>query len=134
MANYCATTRTNYFHVKDPDKFRALTENAVGIEFWEETDDAGQPIFAFGAYGRIAGTDPYDEDAYDKFITALQENVADDDAIIIIEVGSEKLCYLVGLALVVTSKGCESIDLNGEAIDLACKMLSNEKYDTTLNY
>ena len=134
MANYCSTTRTNYFHVKDPDKFRALMEDVVGVELWDETDDAGQPVFAFGSYGRIEGTDPYDDDAYDKFITALQEHVADDDAVIIIEVGNEKLRYLVGLALVVTSKGCDNVDLNGEAIELARKMLSNKKYDTILSY
>lgn len=51
----------------------------------------------FGTYGSIAGLANASEDeeefcddtAYDEFINGLQECVADDDAVIILEAGNE---------------------------------------------
>lgn len=58
MANYCCTIRTNYFHVKDPEKFRELMDKVYGefeVEVWERNDENGNPMFAFGSYGGIGG-------------------------------------------------------------------------------
>ena len=74
MANYCCTIRTNYFHVKDEEKFRALMDRAYGcedsIELWKERDANGNTVFGFGVYGGISGLrnagadedDDYDDD------------------------------------------------------------------------
>ena len=36
MANYVSTTRTNYFHVKDAEAFRAFMDNVSedNLELW----------------------------------------------------------------------------------------------------
>ena len=59
MANYNCAIRTNYFHVNDLDAFMNLMDQVVGsegeVELLKETDRNGDPIFAFGCYGGIAG-------------------------------------------------------------------------------
>ena len=59
MANYNCTVRTNYFHVKDPEKFREFMNHVYGsedsIDLWEEKDSGGNPVFGFGVYGGISG-------------------------------------------------------------------------------
>lgn len=59
MAEYVCTIRTNYFHVKDPDAFRAFMGRVYGtadfISFWQERDLSGRPVFGFGTHGPIGG-------------------------------------------------------------------------------
>lgn len=76
------------------------------MELRKETDQNGNPIFAFGCYGGIAGIpndleNEFDDNSYDRFITKLQECIADKDAVIIMESGHEKLRYLIGSALII---------------------------------
>ena len=82
MMNYYGVVRTNYFHVKDEEKFRALMAKVIcddgRLELWDdETDAAGDRLFGFGVYGSIGGipdeNDKYDDDAYDRFIDELTE-------------------------------------------------------------
>lgn len=105
MSEYICTVRSNYFHVKDPTSFRSFMGRVYGsvdrIFLWQEQDAEGRPIFGFGSYGAIAGLkkaeadndDLLDESAYDEFIRGLQEHVAENDAVILMETGHEKLCY-----------------------------------------
>ena len=103
MANYYGFTRTNYFAVKDEEKFRQVVASCQASEenpkVWEEAVD-GQTLFAFGCYGSLSGLPCGDEEDYEcdlgAFHSALQQVVADGHAIIITEVGYEKLRYLVG--------------------------------------
>ena len=147
MANYCCTIRTNYFHVKDEAKFRELMSRAYGceddIKLFEDKQDAdGNPIFGFGLYSSIAGVrdaqededDDCDETSYGEFIDGLQQCVADDDAIIIMEVGNEKLRYVVGSALVITSKGTEYLDVTDLAVQKAKEMLGNPNYGPRVSF
>ena len=143
MMNYYGVVRTNYFHVKDEEKFRALMAKVIcddgRLELWDdETDAAGDRLFGFGVYGSIGGipdeNDKYDDDAYDRFIDELTECVADDDAVIIFEAGHEKLRYVGGYVLVVTSKGCEHIDLHEAARRQAQHMLGNNQWNTKTTY
>ena len=60
MSNYYGVVRTNYFHVKDEEQFRALMAKAIGdedgIELWDdEKDRNGSQVFGFGVYGGISG-------------------------------------------------------------------------------
>ena len=107
MANYYASIRTNYFRVKDEKKFREFMAHVSGtedrVELWEEKDKNGNTVFGFGTLGGIAGVTDYhnnseddgeDEDSeadFDAFLDSLQTFVADDDAIIILESGHEKI-------------------------------------------
>ena len=142
MANYECTVRTNYFRVKDPDAFREYMDHVSGAEdqirVWNE--EGGR--FGFGCYGGIAGiptedngSDDYDPEwDYDAFINGLREHVADNDAIIILEVGNEKLRYLCGQATIITSKEIKFLDMETLAVRSARDMLENPEYTTKCEY
>ena len=145
MANYCCTIRTNYFHVKDEAEFRSLMEQTYGsedtIEVWEKRDDGGNMMFGFGCYGGIAGirnTDEEDDDledtAFDRFLEKLQQCVAEDDAVIIMEAGNEKMRYIVGTALILTNKACECLDIAELAEKRAAELLAIPSWKTRLMY
>jgi hypothetical protein len=146
MANYCCAVRTNYFHVKDEEQFRKLMSRAYGtedeIELWEEKDSEGNAVFGFGLYGAISGVQNAEEDTdpdaersgYDEFIDGLQKCVADDDAIIILESGNEKLRYVIGSATVITSRDYEYLDIISLAERMACGMLGNAGWTTRCDY
>ena len=145
MANYCCTIRTNYFHVKDEAEFRSLMEQTYGsedtIEVWEKRDDGGNTMFGFGCYGGIAGirnTDEEDDDledtAFDRFLEKLQQCVAEDDAVVIMEAGNEKMRYIVGTALILTNKACECLDIAELAEKRAAELLAIPSWKTRLMY
>ena len=139
MSNYYGVVRTNYFHVKDEEQFRALMAKTAGdedgIELWDDVIDGdGNPMFGFGVYGGISGVlndeDEYDDDSYDRFIDDLKECVAEDDAILIFEAGHEKLRYVGGGVTIITSKGVEYINLEESARKIVRELLGNEQWDT----
>lgn len=146
MANYCCTIRTNYFHVKDEEKFRALMDRVYGcednIELWQEHDANGNTVFGFGVYGGISGLrnagadedDEYDESSYDEFIDGLQECVADNDAIIILEAGNEKMRYIIGAATIITSSKFAYLDITDLAKQKASEFLCNPSWQTQCTY
>lgn len=139
MANYCCTIRTNYFHVKDDEAFRALMSRAYGcedsVELWEDKDENGKTVFGFGTYGGISGLrdlddGDIDDSSYDNFIDCLQESVADDDAIIILESGNEKMRYVIGSATIITGSEHKYIDITDIATKEAAEMLNNPLWKT----
>ena len=144
MANYNCVQRTNYFHVKDPEAFRNLMTKveAEDFSFWEEKDEAGNLIFAFGCFGSIAGIPIRNEEgeletgdeSYEDFLTELQKCIEDNDAIILIESGYEKLRYVSGIATVISSDSIKYLDVSRTALGLARRMLKDEKYDTRMDY
>ena len=142
MANYYCVMRTNYFRVKDGEKFLELMESVCSgedeLQIWTETDAEGTKRFGFGAYDSIRGINlagDQDEDPdYDAFITALQDCVADDDAIIIMEAGHEKLCYVGGSAEVITSQGHDYINITDSAVKMAKEMLNAPDWATKCDY
>lgn len=148
MANYTCTIRSNYFHVKDPDAFRLFMGRVYGavdsVELFENKAADGTPMFGFGTYGGIGGvrdaaadnSDDYDADesAYDVFIDGLQSHIADDDAIIILESGNEKLRYVVGQATIVTGKDYDVLSIQELAVARAAAMLGNPNWKTTCEY
>lgn len=136
MANYNCVIRTNYFHVKDGKAFEEFMEHVSGedLELFYEKDDT----YAFGGYGMIYGymeneDDDFDE-AYDAMIKELQKHVADDDAIILTEIGNEKLRYLVGVVTVITRDNCSSIDIRESGLKLARHLLGDPNYNTQMDY
>ena len=143
MANYCCTIRTNYFHVKDEAEFRSLMEQVYGsedaVEVWEKRDDEGNTTFGFGCYGGIAGIrdtddDDLEETAFDRFLEKLQQCVAENDAVIILEAGNEKMRCVVGTALILTSKACEYLDIAELAEKRATELLAIPSWKTKLMY
>lgn len=139
MSNYYGVVRTNYFHVKDEEQFRALMAKTAGdedgIELWDDVKDAdGKQMVGFGVYGGISGIqnddDEYDDESYDRFIDGLMECVAEDDAILIFEAGHEKLRYVGGSVTIITTKGVEYINLEDNARKIVHELLGNEQWDT----
>ena len=142
MSEYICTTRTNYFHVKDPAAFRDFMGRVHGsvdfITLWQEQDDEGRPVFGFGTHGAISGLknaeadddDTLDESAYDEFIQGLQEHVAENDAVILLEAGHEKLRYVTGAATILTNTDHAYLDLTVAATSKAAEMLGDPKWQT----
>lgn len=149
MANYNCMIRTNYFRVKDEDAFRQLMSKVQGYEdavhlFEEKTKDGQHTLFGFGAYCNIIGViddadidedgDYDDDEAYQKFVSGLQECVAEDDAIIIMESGHEKLRYVVGDAHIITSKDECYMNVKDLAVQMAKALLNNPDWTTKAEY
>ncbi len=145
MANYCCVTRTNYFRVKDEVAFRAFMERVYcgedEIQLWEKRATDETLLFGFGCYGGISGVrNSQDEDddntdsAYDEFLGGLQSCIDENDAVIIMEVGNEKLRYLGGLVTIVTFNDIQTFDMTNWAVKKARVMLDNSGYCTECVY
>ena len=149
MADYHGFTRTNYFRVTDEKKFREIIARCVAednVDIFKS--DSGDGKFAFGCYANIQEdiacgahdscwfcekTDTDECKSY-SFYEALQSLVADDDAIIITEVGYEKLRYLVGVSIVITKNDIRGVNLASAALSVAKEMLANPDYNTVMDY
>ena len=146
MANYECVTRSNCFRVKDPEAFREFMSHVYGsgkINLWEKKDEDDRLVFGFGLFGEISGYKAEDSDDdddleeytdYDVFLDGLQQHVAADDAVIIVESGNEKLRYIIGSAVVVTSCDIEYFDVTNLAAKRAAELLENPKWTTCCNY
>ena len=66
MANYCCAIRTNYFHVKDADKFRKNMSRVYGcedtVDLWEDEDADGNRGWTEAALAKR--TDDMSNDAF----------------------------------------------------------------------
>lgn len=118
MANYCCSSRTNYFKVKKLNDFKAALNDKSFCEdplsIWEK-----EGMVALGAYGSI--TTYYDEETDDmkEIFSILQEHMEDDQIIIMQESGYEKLRYVTGFAWVITKDSIDFIDVLDVAIKRA---------------
>lgn len=142
MANYERTARTNYFRVKDREKFidfaKHLKSESGNVRVTMRDEPGKEWRFALGCDGGIDGLfiheDDDPEEAYELFLAGLQNHIAEDDAVIILEVGNENLKYVTGLATIVTSKAIEYLDLTEIAKRRAAKMLGNPDWTTECDY
>ena len=149
MANYYGITRTNYFHVNDPEGLKKLMRRVVSdegdIDLWEDKDKEGNPVFGFGGYSSIVGICPiennndgededYDEADYNLFVGELQKLIVDGDAIIITEIGHEKLRYLTAYSVIITKNDVQNIDLERRSALKASEMLGDPEYSTKTCY
>lgn len=144
MANYISFTRSNYFRVTDPEAFKKIINCIItdedSLELWERTEN-GTTYYGFGAYSSICGlrheaedADNDDEFEVEAVYDALSKVVAPDDAIIITEIGYEKLRYLMAYAVVITREKTELVELREASIDAACSLLGNPNFDTRMEY
>lgn len=146
MANYECVTRSNYFRVKDPEAFRRFMSRVYGsnkVNLWEQKDKEDRLVFGFGLFGGIGGyasEETADDDDleeytdYDLFLDGLQQHVAADDAVIIVEGGNETLRYIIGSAVVVTRNAIEYFDVTNLATKRAAELLENPQWTTKCNY
>lgn len=108
MANWYGTARSNYFRVKDADKFKAWVESIQGLGMWERTNEPG----LFGIYsddGDSGGWPSWrpDDPEYEEvdLVGELVEHLAEGEVAILMEAGAEKLRYISGYAIAVNHKG-----------------------------
>lgn len=150
MANYYGMTRSNYFRVTDPERLEkiiaATCMDEDSLELWTRESENG-PLYAFGGYGSIYGlkpsfnheTDDGSEDDnndpdFDIFEAELQRIVAPNDAIIITEIGYEKLRYLTAYSIIITAKDSDCAELRDDSIRIAQKLLGNRDWITQMEY
>lgn len=135
MSNYESCTRTNYFTVSNEEKLKDIVEHIK----WENGEldflNKENGKWAFGGCGSICGLGSSDDewepnDVYE----ALQKIIVPGDAIIITEIGHEKLGYLNAYSVIITCDEIEVEELRTRAILKACEMLNNPKYDTQMEY
>ena len=158
MANYECAWRTNYFHVKNPVLFLRAMNIAKASSEDLEIFDNNEGVFGIGGYGlytycldnldreqykeglEVARELGVDKDTYDSgegfLLEILQKCVADDDAIIFIEGGHEKLNYVAGSGTIITSKQIEYVDLLGVVLRKADEILGNPDWhkNTRVDY
>lgn len=125
MANYYASARSNYFAVKDYDKFMAWVNTLPDVGVWKQelssaqdlVDDApprfalydngfdacGWPTFRWSELEDEHGV-PLDDQDFD-ILEELAPHLADGEVAVLMEVGAETLRYLTGYAIAVNSKG-----------------------------
>ena len=143
MADYNAKYLTNYFSVTDEAKFKNLMKSCHAqdeIEIYEKEQPDGAVKYSFGCLGIIDGIseDNEDNDEGDEdiglFYSSLQTIIPPGEAVIITEIGNEKLNYLIACCTVITCAGIKNIDARDEAVKLAAVMLNKPDFITQMDY
>ena len=138
MANYIAVSRTNYFRVTDEEKYKELFEmlsSEDNIEDFTEKGTDGIIRHGFGTYGDIEYYDEeQDEYDFDEWLSRLQKILPDDEAFILESSGHEKLRYVTGWVVVVTSKTIVSMNCDTWAQKKAKELLGNDNFETKTAY
>lgn len=114
--NFSATARSNYFRVKDEEKFKEWV-GATSLKILtgsrkSEPDKAGVRRFAIapgdyceGGWPSTLYDEETDEDRDVDVAEELAEHLADDEVAILMEAGSEGERYVTGWAVAVNNKG-----------------------------
>ena len=120
MANYYATARTSYTKVKDVEKFKEWVE--YGIPFAKtvliekDSEEHGELYGMYFDDDDSNGIPEFDIDENDDSIDydicqEIQPHIEDGWSITFMEVGAEKMRYLIGYAMVVTPTEIEKVSL-----------------------
>jgi len=119
MSDWYGTSRSNYFMVKDVDKFKTLCAR-WGVEFIEKDAASGFVGFlGMSEYGGLPScrlekdkdTDEMIELDSDDFYTELADQLKDGEVAVLMEAGAQKHAYITGFAMAINSKG-ENVSLS----------------------
>lgn len=124
MANYYATARSNYFAVKDETAFREWADRC-GLDILDPNhrDNVAEGVWRFaitpkgdddsGGWPTYIADDDADDYVDIDLPAELAAHLVPDEVAVLMEIGSEKLRYVTGIAVAVNHKG-ESVrmDLN----------------------
>jgi hypothetical protein len=105
MADYIAQTRSNYFRVRNVRHFRQFcTRYSLTVV---RTDEDGKYRYGFLLDGPLptGRTDVKGEWIETDFLGELSRLLAHREIAVVMEVGSEKMRYLVGYAAAVNASG-----------------------------
>lgn len=124
MANYEATVRSNYFHVTDEEKFHQIFEQIQKKNFEIELFTGSDHTYGFGSYSDVDMDDIFE----------LQDIIPDDDCIIVMESGHEKLKYVDGIGYVITKERIESLSIMSWVQQKAKELMQDPDYTTQIDY
>ena len=124
MADYEATTRSNYFHVTDEKKFHQIFEQIKKKNFGIELFTGSDHTLGLGCYS--------DDDMDDIF--ELQDLIPDDDCIIVMASGHENLRYVGGIGYVITKERIESLSIMSWVQQKAKELMQDPDYTTQIDY
>lgn len=114
MANYYGSGRTNYFRVKDFEKFIGWLSKFSGIDLWlgAFTDDKNMVGFGIESDDGCLPSEfvTEDEDMEEvpvavDFLFELSEHLDEGQVAVFMHAGNEKLRYITGYAEAINSKG-----------------------------
>lgn len=136
MANYYGSCRTNFFRVKDDKAFEAAMDGIDDVEYHNRdgkyvllgnnADGAGWPTYKYDE----ARDDHEDLDLVDEVFPYL----ADGEVAIFMEVGAEKLRFLIGYAEAVNNKGERDIISLTDIYERAAKLTDRPEDITQCEY
>jgi len=104
MANYVATARTNYFKVKDDDKFEADLEG-FSLEVGKDNNGNFMLYVEDGDGWGPRWNEKKDEYEDEDIMDVVAKHLVDDWVAIFMESGAEKVRYVSGYAVAVNNKG-----------------------------
>lgn len=129
MANYCGTARSNYFRVKDKQKFAEWCNSLELEPIYTKDDLTKDELCGFlvnTEYGSIPNFRMEGDECIDiDFIIELSTHLTDGEVAIVMEIGAEKMRYLQGFAEAVNSKGETAIVTLDDIYDKAKILGSN---------
>jgi len=107
MANYYAKARSNYFKVKDKEKFEDFC-NRLNVEMIEREDQVGFICTLDPDCGSLPWS-IYDETLDDHveydLLQGISEHLQEGEVAVLQEAGHEKFRYVTGVAFAVNWKG-----------------------------
>ena len=128
MANYYGTSRSNYFKVKNKEKFKELCA-VLDVEMIERDDLVGF-ICSHSEDGSLPSY-VYNEKTQDHEDINLCQMIAPHlrkgQVAVMVEAGAEKHRYVHGFALAVNWQGKEESVYTGQIYDLVIKNLGVKK-------
>ena len=105
MADFNCCVRSNYFRVTDEEKLKHIIDSLEAngeIKLWDAYNENQERIFTFGCEGDIWGSDP-DASNFDEDLKKIGELLPDGEALMVMQVGHEKLRYVSGIAYIITN-------------------------------
>ena len=114
MADWKGKARSNYFEVKDEFAFNAWAERRqVTVAFklrdiGKRKDVRTVAIFANTEDGSWPTYSMAEDDDVD-FVNEVSDHLIDGEVVVLMEVGSEKSCYVTGVAQAFDIRGRESL-------------------------
>ncbi len=105
MSKYYGADRTNYFKVKDLEKFKEEWGTVLGDVTIEESDDGKEVALLFDEYGLPCQRENGEEIESIIVVDLIAPHLEDGQVCIIMEAGSHKLCFINGWACCFNNKG-----------------------------
>lgn len=125
MADMYGAVRSDWFCVKDPDKFRLFFDKykfGSEIEIWQNKEDPS--CFAFGgeeqypsAFPQIETEDGFEDADLEQFCKEMQTHLKENERFVVVAAGNEKLRYVACNVLFVSNKGFDWFSISSDSAD-----------------